>query len=223
MSPQTVETVIEIKQIMTDMTNVYVYEFGDSLYFNLTNRCPNRCEFCLRNIKDGVNGNRLWLHKEPTFDEIKEAVGAFDLSGYKEMVFCGFGEPTCNLDLLLKTATYLKECGCTIRLNTNGLANLINERDDVAMLIAPCVDCVSISLNASTAEGYDEICKSKYGKDAFYAMLKFATDCVEAGIDTTMSVVDCIGEDEIKACKEVVANTGAKFRVREMINENTNY
>lgn len=205
------------------MTNNYIYEFGNSLYFNITNRCPNRCEFCLRNIKDGVNGNRLWLLKEPTFNELKDDLALFDLTKYDEAVFCGFGEPTCNLSIMSQFGPYVKSKGCKIRLNTNGLGNLINGRDDVAKLIAPYIDCVSISLNASTAEGYDEICRSKFGKDAFYAMLKFASDCVEAGIDTTMSVVDFIGEEEIAACAQVVASTGAKFKVRETIREDTDY
>ncbi len=205
------------------MTNNYVYEFGDSLYLNITNRCPNNCEFCIRQFKDGVNGNKLWLLKEPTINELKEDIALYPLSKYDEVVFCGFGEPTCNLSVMSQIGPYLKAKGCKIRLNTNGLANLINNRDDVAKLIAPYVDCVSISLNASTAEGYDEICRSKYGKDAFYAMLKFAKDCVSHGIDTTMSVVDFIGEEEIAACAKVVESTGAKFRVRATIYEDTQY
>ena len=93
----------------------------------------------------------------------------------------------------------------------------------MAKLIAPYVDFVSISLNASTAEGYDAICHSQYGKDAFSAMLDFTRDCVREGIDTTMSVVDCIGEEEISACAKVVESTGAKFKIRAMIDENTEY
>ncbi|MDE6060967.1 MAG: TatD family nuclease-associated radical SAM protein [Clostridia bacterium] len=205
------------------MDNVYVYEFGNSLYFNLTNRCPNNCEFCLRRFKEGVSGNRLWLTKEPTFDELINQLSEFTLSKYKEAVFCGFGEPTCNLEMLLKVAKYLKEKGCKTRLNTNGLAGLINEGQDVAKLIAPYIDFVSISLNASTAEGYDRICHSRFGKSAFDAMLQFARDCVDAGIDTTMSVVDLIGREEIEACEKIVKSTGAKFRVRETIDENTEY
>lgn len=205
------------------MNNVYVYEFGGSLYLNLTNRCPNNCEFCLRHFKDGVSGNRLWLLKEPTFGELVEDISLFPLSKYDEVVFCGFGEPTCNLSMMSQIGPYLKKRGCKTRLNTNGLANLINNRQDVAKLIAAYIDCVSISLNASTPERYDEICRSKYGKDAFYAMLKFAKDCVEAGIDTTMSVVDFIGEEEIEACRRLVADTGATFRVRETIREDTEY
>ena len=172
------------------MTNNYVYEFGDSLYLNITNRCPNNCEFCIRNIKDGVSGNDLWLLKEPTFQELADDIALYDLSKYKEIVFCGFGEPMCNLSMISQIAPYLKKKGCKIRINTNGLGNLINNRDDVAKLIAPYIDSVSVSLNASTKETYQEICRSKYGEAAFDAMLKFTKDCVDAGIDTTMSVVD---------------------------------
>ncbi len=205
------------------MTNNYVYEFGDSLYLNLTNRCPNRCEFCIRNVKNGVGGSDLRLLKEPTFDELKEDIGLFPLSSYKEVVFCGFGEPTCNLSMMSQVGPWLKHNGCRTRLNTNGLGGLINKRDDVPKLIASYIDCVSISLNASTAELYQEICRSKFGEAAFYAMLDFAKGCVEQGIDTTMSVVDFIGEEEIEACRQLVATTGAKFRVRETIREDTVY
>lgn len=205
------------------MANTYAYEFGNSLYLNLTNRCPNSCDFCLRNFKDTVNGNGLWLEKEPTLEELKAHLEKFDLSKYDGVVFCGFGEPTCNLDMMSEIGPYLKSKGCKIRLNTNGLACLINGRTDVAKELAAYVDFVSISLNASTAEGYDAICHSRFGKEAFDAMLEFAKDCVREGIDTTMSVVDCIGEEEIAACAKVVEATGAKFRVRETIDENTEY
>ena len=205
------------------MTNNYVYEFGDSLYLNITNRCPNNCEFCIRNIKDGVSGSDLWLLKEPTFQELVDDISMYDLKKYKEVVFCGFGEPTCNLSMISQIAPYLKKKGCKIRINTNGLANLINKRDDVAKLIAPYIDSVSISLNASNAQVYQEICRSKFGEDAFYAMLKFAKDCVDAGIDTTMSVVDFIGEEEVEACRKLALEAGAHFKVRETIYEDTEY
>ncbi len=205
------------------MTNNYVYEFGDSLYLNITNRCPNNCEFCIRNIKDGVSGSDLWLLKEPTYQELVDDLGMYDLKRYKEIVFCGFGEPMCNLSMISQIEPYLKNKGCKIRINTNGLGNLINKREDVAKLIAPYIDAVSISLNASDADTYQEICRSKYGKDAFYAMLKFAKDCVDAGIDTTMSVVDFIGEEEIEACRKLAVEAGAHFKVRETIREDTEY
>ena len=206
-----------------NMKNNYVYEFGDSLYLNITNRCPNRCEFCIRNVKQGVAGNELWLEKEPTCDDMLSALAHFDLKKYKEVVFCGFGEPMCNFQIISEIGPYLKEQGCRTRINTNGLGGLINDRADIPALIAPYIDCVSISLNASTAEEYQRICRSKYGVKAFDAMLDFAKGCVEAGIETTMSVVDCIGEKEISACRALADRTGAHFRVRETINEDTEY
>jgi TatD family-associated radical SAM protein len=205
------------------MDNNYVYEFEGNLYLNLTNRCPNNCEFCIRNFKNGVSGNDLWLKHEPGYEELIETISLYDLKKYGEIVFCGFGEPLCALPLISMVGPYLKKKGCKLRINTNGLGNLINKRDDVARLLAPYIDYVSISLNASTPERYQEICRSKYGEDAFYAMLKFAKDCVEQGIDTSMSVVDFIGEEEIEACRRVVEQTGAHFRVRKTIHEDTEY
>lgn len=205
------------------MTNNYVYEFDDNLYLNLTNRCPNNCEFCIRNFKDGVSGNELWLKKEPTYEELIDDISMYDLKKYDEIVFCGFGEPMCALSLISQIGPYLKRKGCKTRINTNGLGNLINKRSDVAELIAPYIDYISISLNASNARAYQEICRSKYGEEAFGAMLDFAKSCVNAGIDTTMSVVDFVGKDEIEECRRVVERTGARFRVRKTIREDTEY
>lgn len=205
------------------MTEDYVYEYGDGLYFNLTNECPNSCDFCIRNFKDGVNGSKLWLFKEPTFEEIKEEVDKRDLSGYAEGVFCGFGEPTCKLELLIKVASYLKSKGLKTRLNTNGLSDLINGIDNSAELLAPYFDCISISLNEADAEKYDAVCHSVFGKEAYAAMLDFARQCVKQGVHTVMSVVDVIGEDEVKKCAEVVKSTGAEFRVRKLIDKDTKY
>lgn len=205
------------------MMNNYVYEFQGSLYINMTNRCPNNCEFCLRNFKKTVGGNDLWLSKEPTYQELIDDLKLFPIRKYKEIVFCGYGEPTCALSVMSQVGPWLKREGCKTRLNTNGLGNLINKRNDVPHLIAKYIDSVSISLNASNRELYQEICRSKFGEEAFDAMLQFATDCVKEGIDVTMSVVDFIGEEEIEACSKVCESTGAKFRVRETIYEDTEY
>lgn len=205
------------------MTNNYVYEFENNLYLNLTNRCPNNCEFCIRNIKDGVSGSDLWLLKEPTFNELIEDIAMYPLNKYEEVVFCGFGEPLCNLSMISQIGPYLKKKGMKLRINTNGLGNLINKRNDVPKLLSSYIDYVSISLNASNRETYQEICRSKYGEEAFDAMIEFTKGCVEAGIDTTMSVVDFIGEEEIEACRKVAEECGAKFRVRETIYSDTEY
>ena len=195
----------------------YVYEYGDSLYINLTNKCPNNCEFCLRNFKNGVGEDDLRLSREPNFEDVKEALSLFPLKKYDEIVFCGFGEPMCALSVLSQVGPYLKRLGLKTRVNTNGLGGLWNKRGDVPQLISKYIDAVSISLNASNRELYQEICRSKYGEEAFDAIIAFTTGCVENGIDTTLTVVDFIGEDEIAECRKLADELGAKFRVRPTI------
>ena len=195
----------------------YVYEYGDSLYINLTNKCPNNCEFCLRNFKNGVGEDDLRLSREPNFEDVKEALSLFPLKKYDEIVFCGFGEPMCVLSVLSQVGPYLKRLGLKTRVNTNGLGGLWNKRGDVPQLISKYIDAVSISLNASNRELYQEICRSKYGEEAFDAFIDFTKGCVENGIDTTLTVVDFIGEDEISECRKLADELGAKFRVRPTI------
>lgn len=195
----------------------FVYEYGDSLYINLTNKCPNNCEFCLRNFKNGVGEDDLRLSREPNFEDVKEALSLFPLKKYDEIVFCGFGEPMCALSVLSQVGPYLKRLGLKTRVNTNGLGGLWNKRGDVPQLISKYIDAVSISLNASNRELYQEICRSKYGEEAFDAIIDFTKGCVENGIDTTLTVVDFIGEDEINECRKLADELGAKFRVRPTI------
>jgi len=200
------------------MQNNYVYVFGDDLYLNLTNRCTNDCEFCVRRIKKGIAEDDLFLLKEPTFQELQDDLAMYALKNYKEVVFCGFGEPMCNLSMMTQIGPYLKSKGVKTRLNTNGQGDLINKRE-TAKIIAKFIDCVSISLNAASSEFYQDICHSKFGDEAYPAVVKFAKDCVALGMDVTLSVVDFIGEEEIEACRKITEEIGAKFRVRETIYE----
>lgn len=197
----------------------FVYEYGGSLYINLTNKCPNNCEFCVRNFRNGIGEDDLRLTREPNFDDIKEMLSLFPLKKYDEIVFCGYGEPLCALSVLSQVAPYIKRLGFKTRLNTNGLGGLWNKRKDIPVLISKYIDSVSISLNASNPELYQEICRSIYGEDAFDAMIEFAKGCIENGIDTTLSVVDFIGEEEIENCRALAEQLGAKYRVRETIRE----
>ena len=82
-----------------------VYELGNNLYINLTNRCSNDCEFCVRNGKTSYYGNELWLEKEPSAQEVLAAVPD---KNYDEVVFCGFGEPTFRLGVLLEVGKTLR-------------------------------------------------------------------------------------------------------------------
>ena len=170
--------------------NNYVYEVGNNLYINVTNQCSNDCFFCIRNGHDDMNGTNLWLDKEPNFNDVLAQLPD-DLSKYGEVVFCGFGEPTYKIDLLSELGKYFKSKGMTTRLNTNGQANLIFG-DDVAEKLVGAVDKVNVSLNASNAKEYPRICKSVFGEDSFEAMLEFAHQCQDLGMDVNLSVVDII-------------------------------
>ena len=126
-----------------------LYTYKKQVYANITNRCDCNCTFCVRSFKDSVgDAKTLWHQQEPTLEEIQKAMNAFDFSGYDELVYCGYGEPTCALDNLLASAAYVKEKHeISIRLNTNGLGNLYHNRNIVPELAA-VIDSVSISLNA---------------------------------------------------------------------------
>lgn len=194
-----------------------VYTFENQVYLNITNACPCRCKFCIRNNGDSVGeAKTLWFDKHnPTNEEIKNAIDEFDFTNHeKSVVFCGYGEPTCNLNGLLETAEYLKEKGIKIRLNTNGLSDLINKRE-TAKEICRLIDSVSISLNAPTAEKYNEITQPSCGEKAFNAMLKFAQECKEYGVPVKLTVVDVISQEDIEDCKKLCEEIGIPLRVRE--------
>ena len=199
---------------------VITYEFEDSLYLNLTNRCSNDCVFCLRNNSDSVNGkDNLWLDREPTIEEIKEAISKRDLSKYRSVVFCGYGEPLMRFDDCIEIAKWLKENfpKTPIRINTNGQANLI-EGYDVTPKFKGIIDSLSISLNSANAEKYDLICKSAFGKNAFDALQKFASSSKEFVPEVILSIVNHdMTDDEIETCRQIAEKCGVKFKIREYI------
>lgn len=196
--------------------NNYVYEFEGKLYLNITNRCSNRCTFCIRNGREGLEGNNLWLSYEPDFNDMKSALGKFDLKKYREVVFCGFGEPLYNFDVLKQTAAYLKQKGVIVRINTNGQGSLINNRNIVPELKG-LIDIISISLNASDSTRYQEKCNSEYGEAAYKAVLDFTKECVKYIPKVTMSVVDEGDKAENKRCEKICRECGAAFRLRNKI------
>ena len=170
------------------MTIVYVFE--NTLYLNITNRCTNSCDFCVRTVSDGYySENSLWLEYEPSLDEILTALEKYKFDDYKEIVFCGYGEPTCRLNIMLQVCRFIrKKSGIKIRLNTNGHASLI-EHHDTAPLFEGLLDTVSVSLNAADAESYQNICHSEFGKSAFYGMLDFAREVKKYVPEVLFSVV----------------------------------
>ena len=151
-----------------------VYRFENQLYINLTNRCTNKCKFCIRFTPSGVDGIDLWLNREPEADEIIAELEKQDFSSYKTITFCGYGEPTLRFDVMKEVARFIKENSqCTVKLNTNGHGNVALGRD-ITPEMKGLIDIVSISLNAKNAKEYNEICVSDYGEDGFFHMLDFA-------------------------------------------------
>lgn len=191
--------------------DTYVYQVGGKNYINLTNRCNNACDFCIRQNKVGIPGLSLWLEKEP---EAGEVIAQLDAAGRGDVVFCGYGEPTLRLDVLKEVAAYVKSYGGKVRVNTNGLANREYGRDVVPEL-EKLVDVMSISLNEASAEKYDAVCHSIYGPAAFDEMLDFARRCAGTRMDTVLSVVDVISPEDIAVCREIAEKVGARLRVRE--------
>ena len=192
-----------------------LYTYKNQVYANITNRCDCSCQFCIRSHQDSVGeAENLWFQREPALEEIKDAIDAFDFTGYDELVYCGYGEPTCALENLLASAAYIKEKHIIkIRLNTNGLANLYHKRNIIPEL-AKVIDSVSISLNAPTAEKYQEVTRPQF-ENAFPEMLVFAELAKEAFAHTQLSIVDVLPKEEIEACQKLADERGIYLRIRK--------
>lgn len=193
-----------------------LYQVHSGLYVNLTNRCSSACTFCLRQTMDRIGkSDSLWLEREPTAREVMDEFAKWDLSQFTEIVFCGFGEPTCALPVLLEVARWLKtQTNLPIRVNTNGQGSLIAGRD-IAKELAACVDTVSVSLNHPDPAEYQKLVRSRFGEEAFPGMLDFAKHCVEAGIHVVMTTVDTtITHEEEQRCREICRSVGADYRIR---------
>lgn len=193
--------------------NNYVYNIGKKLYINLTNRCSNNCDFCIRHGRDGMQGTTLWIEEEPTAEDIIEQLPQ-NLDDFdSEITFCGFGEPTYNLDTLDEVASYLHCIDKTTRINTNGQANLIHGKD-VSDVIAVSCDVINVSLNECTTAKYQAHCKSVFGEKAFDALLEFAKLCKQKGGNVVFSVVDSIGKEDVEKCRKLADSMHIPLRVR---------
>lgn len=201
------------------MSNEIVYSYKDNVYLNITNKCPCACTFCIRSQKDAIgSANSLWLEHNPTFEEVKTALDNYNLDNCKEIIFCGYGEPTNSYDVLIETAKYIREnYKIKTRINTNGLGNLINNKN-IAEELCQNIDAVSISLNCSNKEDYFKVVRPKFGIESFDAMLDFARDCKKYTDNVMLSVVDVIGEEEIEKCKKIADSLNIPLRVRVFSN-----
>lgn len=192
------------------------YPVKNGLYINMTNRCPCACTFCLRQNGDSVYGSEpLWLDREPTVSEICDSIDSWDLSKFSEIVFCGYGEPTERLSELIDVAKYIKsKADIKIRINTNGLSDLIWEKPTAKML-SDVIDAVSISLNATSADEYLKVVRPRFGIKAYDAMLKFTKDCTRYVPNVIMTVVDVVTtKEEQEKSKKICEELGAVLRIR---------
>jgi cyclic pyranopterin phosphate synthase len=202
---------------MADKPPATVYWLDNTLYLNITNQCSNNCDFCLRRYKQGVGGFNLKLTHEPTVQEITaELSEVLHTRCWDGLVFCGFGEPTCRLNVLLEATRWVRQHygrPLKIRLDTNGQGYLLNPgRDVVAELKAAGVDSVSVSLNAQNKEVYKEICKPA-SPGAYEAVLDF----ISRAKGVLEVQVTAVRLPEVDLAKTQAEGLGVAFKVREYI------
>ncbi len=196
-------------------SSAVAYAIRGSLYLNVTSLCPNACAYCRRGKEPVVKGHDLSLPRDPSAREMLAALEGEGWREKEEVVFCGYGEPTCALAEVLKVAERLKAMGARrVRLNTNGLGSLLAGKDIVPRLRG-LIDAVSISLAAQDEETYRAVCRPARGPNPHAAVLAFARACVQAGIETTITAVPWPGVD-IDKCRALAEGMGAKFRVRPL-------
>lgn len=191
--------------------NKIAYKIRNSLYLNITNRCTNSCIFCAKFTDFVVKGHTLKLDHEPTAEEIKQVIG--DPSGYDEIVFCGYGEPLLRLDLVKEIAAWLKARNILVRINTDGLANLVYGRDILPELKG-LIDSISISLNAANAADYQRLCCSELGEKSYPAVKDFIQRAHQY-IPQVMATAVTYPNVDIDECAQVARQLGVSFRARK--------
>lgn len=194
-----------------------VYRYGRNLYINLTNRCPCSCVFCVRDSTPRLgDADSLWLKEEPSAEDVlRELDWQMDPS-VQQIAFCGYGEPTERLDAILDIAPRARNrFHRRIRLDTNGLGDLVNGRDIVPDL-AKVLDSISISLNAPDAESYKRITRCRFGaEEAFDALTSFIRKCKQQIPEVTVSIVGGYQpEEDEKRCEELAKEFDVHFRIR---------
>ncbi len=195
-----------------------LYKVHNNLYVNLTNRCPCSCTFCVRQNMDTVSSiddRSLWLEREPELDEILAEFDKYNLSDFEEVVFCGYGEPTERLDVLVQVARYVKErFGSRVRVNTNGMADLIWGRD-TSSDFEGVVDTVSISLNSPDPVKYQEVVRCRFGDKSFHAMQEFARNVKKHVPQVILTTVDTVlTKEEEERCAQICREIGVTYRIR---------
>ncbi|MBF0295914.1 MAG: YchF/TatD family DNA exonuclease [Magnetococcales bacterium] len=188
------------------------YPIGRGLYLNITRACTLRCTFCPKwSAGPRVHDYDLTLPRHPTANEVLAAMG--DFSGHEEIVFCGFGEPTLRLEVLLEVARKVKEQrAIRVRINTDGLANRVYGMD-VTPRLRGLIDAVSVSLNAQDEVTYNRICQPGM-KGSYPAVLDFLRAVAAHVPDVTATAIQGVPGVDVDACRRIAEGLGVKFRVR---------
>ena len=193
-----------------------VYDYFGGLYINLTNKCPNACEFCIRNFTNSLgDADSLVLKEDPSVEEVKKELERWDVSRYDEVVFCGYGEPTERLPELLDLARHIKaKYGKQIRINTNGLADLIWGRP-TAPDLKGVIDAVSVSMNEADAQKYYDLCHPRFGLKSYDAVIKYIEDVRDYVPYVAVSVVTgAISRESVAICQAKAKELGVVFKMR---------
>lgn len=189
---------------------VIAYRISDNIYLNITNRCPNACPWCVRFRSPYLRGYNLVIEREPDFDEIVEAVG--DPGACREVVFCGYGEPTERVEMVRRVGAHFRRLGVRVRLDTNGLGSVLAGRDITGEL-GRAVDAVSVSLNSADPDEYVRICRPRFGRQAHEAVLDFIRRAKKVIGDVTVTAVDVPGAD-VESVRCLTEEMGVAFRLR---------
>jgi TatD DNase family protein len=203
---------IESAHLWSDSSDAIAYAIRNSLYLNITNRCTSKCYFCVTRFSDYVKGHNLRLSKEPSLDEIISAIPEDVQTRYKEVVFCGYGEPTLRLDIIKEVSRYLKKKEMKVRLNTNGHANLIANRS-VSPELKGLLDSVSVSVNALGPEEYQKTCQPQFGAKTFDKVLEFIKEIKMSVSYVEITTVLRPGID-VKQFQKFAQDFGVDFRAR---------
>lgn len=189
------------------------YRIGDRLYLSITDRCTLRCRFCPKTLGSReVRGYELSMDHRPSVAEIIASID--DPAAYREVVFCGYGEPTLRLKVLLEVAGWIKAHGGRVRVNTDGLANRVHKRN-VLVQMQGLVDALSVSLNAQNSEVYARHCDPALA-DSFAAVQAFLRDAPRYVADVTATAIDGLDGVDVQACQAIAEHCGVGFRARTL-------
>ncbi|MEH6465536.1 MAG: TatD family nuclease-associated radical SAM protein [Shewanella psychromarinicola] len=197
----------------TSPTPTLVYDIGNHRYLNITARCTLRCQFCPKhNGSKQVHDFDLSLTQRITAEDVLPLLG--NVHDVEEYVFCGFGEPTLNLECLLQLAHAIKAQGGRVRLNTDGLGNHFHRRNILPEL-SQCIDSLSISLNADTPESYQQHCHPKLA-NSYKALLEFIQLAPQYIPQVQVSAINGLANVNIERCRVIAEQNGAIFKQREL-------